>query len=356
MSDDIERLTVLIQKATEDIGGSDIRAEGFSPEFAELAQSIVKLLADVREMYIFESALADGDLSVPVPGRHNYFAGPMKDLYYKLKHLTWQAGEVAKGDYSQRVDFLGEFSESFNFMITELEKRERQVQEQAEEKVRTAERQNAHLRKEMEIQMSHYQAYRDYVKSFVEFRTHYKLMMGDVFELFRQGKYEEGRLLIADINDRMASEVVISRDYSNNDFVDAAMIEIADACRKRGIEFSGIVYIPSDFAVDKEEAIEHIIDYSELAYSLMDIAARGKRKMMIKSNMRNCWLSIVISYYAEIGTFPEEMDGCLPEESRIIIAHIREEAEKSGCFLNANYDAPGHKIEILLHICGTIRS
>lgn len=123
MQNEIERLTNLVERATEDITGCDISTEGFSPELAPLAKAIGECLSNAREMYNFESAIADGDLSVPVPSRHNYFAGPEKDLYYKLKHLTWQAEEVAKGDYSQRVDFMGAFSNAFNFMITELEKR-----------------------------------------------------------------------------------------------------------------------------------------------------------------------------------------------------------------------------------------
>jgi methyl-accepting chemotaxis protein len=44
-----------------------------------------------------------------------------------MQHLTWQAKQVANGDYSQRVDFMGEFSEAFNFMIVSLDNRERQL-------------------------------------------------------------------------------------------------------------------------------------------------------------------------------------------------------------------------------------
>ncbi|HEY3426278.1 MAG TPA: PAS domain S-box protein, partial [Negativicutes bacterium] len=37
-----------------------------------------------------------------------------------LKHLTWQTSMVASGDYSQHVDFMGDFSMSFNTMILRL--------------------------------------------------------------------------------------------------------------------------------------------------------------------------------------------------------------------------------------------
>jgi hypothetical protein len=351
MKDDIERLTELVKKATEDITNCNFDIEGISPEYISLADSIIECLGNVKEIYDFESELADGNLSASVPGRHNYYAGPIKDLYYKLKHLTWQAEEVAKGDYSQRVDFLGSFSDSFNYMITELDKREKKVREQAEEKVQMAESQNAHLRKEMDIQMVHYQAYRDYVKSFIEFRKHYKNMMGEVFELFQNGKYEDGRLLIADINDRMASEVIISRNYSNNECVDAVMIEIANACKKRGIEFSGMVFVPVNFAFEKEEMLVRIIDYSELIYSLLDIPGHQKRRISIVSSQKKNWMSVAVRYYAETGEFPENFEDCVSEESKKIISRIKEAADQCGNFLNITYIPETHKIGITLHVC-----
>lgn len=49
---------------------------------------------------------------------------PLKELRSNLVHLTWQTRQVAKGDYGQRVDFLGEFADSFNTMVSQLRERE----------------------------------------------------------------------------------------------------------------------------------------------------------------------------------------------------------------------------------------
>ena len=46
-------------------------------------------------------------------------------------HLTWQAKQVAKGDYSQSVSYLGEFSEAFNTMTKQLKEREEELEEEA---------------------------------------------------------------------------------------------------------------------------------------------------------------------------------------------------------------------------------
>jgi len=41
-------------------------------------------------------------------------------LASNLKHLTWQSQRVAEGDYSQRVEFMNDFSDAFNKMIKQL--------------------------------------------------------------------------------------------------------------------------------------------------------------------------------------------------------------------------------------------
>lgn len=58
----------------------------------------------------------DAPLSADLPACHY-----LKNLQATLRRLTRQTAEIAKGDFSQRVDFLGEFSLSFNWMVEQLE-------------------------------------------------------------------------------------------------------------------------------------------------------------------------------------------------------------------------------------------
>ncbi len=60
-------------------------------------------------------------------------AANLKELHSALKHLTWQANQIANGDYSQKVDFLGDFSASFNSMIHQLAEREAKLKHQSVE-------------------------------------------------------------------------------------------------------------------------------------------------------------------------------------------------------------------------------
>jgi diguanylate cyclase (GGDEF)-like protein len=76
-------------------------------------------------------ALSRGDLTEKLPSRTNELASPLKSLHASLKHLTWQTQQIAKGDYNQRVEFMGEFSDAFNMMVKQLAERQEKLEQQA---------------------------------------------------------------------------------------------------------------------------------------------------------------------------------------------------------------------------------
>ncbi len=85
----------------------------------ELDPELPLLLEQLVELRKFAHALSLGELQQSLNMR-GYCAGALKALQANLRHLTWQTDMVAKGDYSQRVDFMGEFSLAFNSMILRL--------------------------------------------------------------------------------------------------------------------------------------------------------------------------------------------------------------------------------------------
>lgn len=89
-------------------------------DFQQLGQGLQFLSLCIKEEHEFLNALAKGDLSAEPPGADNPLAAPAKTLQAQLRHLQWQTKQIAKGDYSQRVDFMGEFSRDFNTMTTQL--------------------------------------------------------------------------------------------------------------------------------------------------------------------------------------------------------------------------------------------
>lgn len=75
----------------------------------------------------------DVRISAKLPAGHH-----LKNLQATLRHLTWQTGQIAKGDFSQRVEFLGEFSHSFNWMVEQLDAYRQRILSQNRELERLA--------------------------------------------------------------------------------------------------------------------------------------------------------------------------------------------------------------------------
>ncbi len=83
-------------------------------------QAFLQVIADLTALQQFSRSLASGNISeeLRITG---YMAGYLKTIQANLLHLTWQAKMIADGDLSQRVVFMGEFSDSFNFMVESLQ-------------------------------------------------------------------------------------------------------------------------------------------------------------------------------------------------------------------------------------------
>ncbi|MGC4018540.1 MAG: GGDEF domain-containing protein [Muricomes sp.] len=92
-------------------------------EFRDLGEGLTYFSECVMESVRLAKAIAAGQLDVPLPPPENEVAAPLKSLHASLKHLTWQTQQIAKGDYQQRVDYMGDFSEAFNVMVERLQQR-----------------------------------------------------------------------------------------------------------------------------------------------------------------------------------------------------------------------------------------
>lgn len=104
--------------------------------YKKLGLGLEYLQQAVEEMLEYSAELSKGNLSGKYPSRENFLCVNLKNLHAHLNHLTWQAKQVAAGDYSQHVSYLGEFSEAFNTMTSQLKERERLLKEETE-KVRS---------------------------------------------------------------------------------------------------------------------------------------------------------------------------------------------------------------------------
>jgi len=97
--------------------------ESLPPGFRDFGEGLQYLAGCLIESKNLAQALSKGDLENFTPSPGNEVAAPLKSLHASLQHLTWQTQQVAKGDYRQRVDFMGDFSAAFNTMVQQLETR-----------------------------------------------------------------------------------------------------------------------------------------------------------------------------------------------------------------------------------------
>jgi hypothetical protein len=126
----VEKLGILLQSRIPDkidTGKTDDENE------QKLAKMLNQLIDFMQEVHDFIIPLSKGELTEIKIQPRNFFASPFKELHSRLSHLTWQAKQVASGDFSQRVDFMGEFTEAFNYMILSLDRNEKLLKRKIEE-------------------------------------------------------------------------------------------------------------------------------------------------------------------------------------------------------------------------------
>ncbi|MEG0620777.1 MAG: GGDEF domain-containing protein [Raoultibacter sp.] len=97
------------------------------PDLQHLGEGLQFLAACVQEQKVFGKDLMRGNLDAKPPAVDNVLAAPLKEIQGALRHVRWQAQQVTKGDYTQRIDFMGDFSDAFNAMTQQLKEREERL-------------------------------------------------------------------------------------------------------------------------------------------------------------------------------------------------------------------------------------
>ncbi|MCL2743913.1 MAG: ATP-binding protein [Planctomycetaceae bacterium] len=112
--------------------GTSLEIKSLPEPFSEIGRELMRLNNAVSETHTFAKELSAGNLNYELPARTNRIASPLKALHSMLAHLTWQTQQIASGDYSQNVDFMGEFSVAFNNMTKQLEQQRRIILDERE--------------------------------------------------------------------------------------------------------------------------------------------------------------------------------------------------------------------------------
>ena len=90
-------------------------------EFRQFVGYFNRLVCEYDDFADFMYSMARGELDrAPPPGKMRVLQS-FKSLQANLRHLTWKTQQIAAGDLSQRVDFMGDFSSAFNEMTRQLQ-------------------------------------------------------------------------------------------------------------------------------------------------------------------------------------------------------------------------------------------
>ena len=127
-----EQLFEYLRSILYDTKVQPLDLEKLDEPYQKLGMGLQYLDKMIQEMKAYSAALSKGDLSGTIATRGNSLCDNLKNIQANLNHLTWQAKQVAKGDYSQTVSYLGEFSDAFNTMTAQLRERENALRLEAE--------------------------------------------------------------------------------------------------------------------------------------------------------------------------------------------------------------------------------
>jgi serine phosphatase RsbU (regulator of sigma subunit) len=102
-------------------------------EIRQLVGYVNRFLSEYRAFSDVMAVMSRGELEFAPPGGNMSVLQSFKNLHANLRHLTWKTQQIAGGDFTQTVDFMGRFSDAFNSMTKQLreafEKIDRQNQD-----------------------------------------------------------------------------------------------------------------------------------------------------------------------------------------------------------------------------------
>jgi len=89
-------------------------------EIRQLITFVNRFLTEYAPFAEAMDQMAQGELDVPALLGRMDVVQSFKTLQSNLRHLTWKTQQIAGGDLGQKVDFMGDFSTSFNSMTQQL--------------------------------------------------------------------------------------------------------------------------------------------------------------------------------------------------------------------------------------------
>lgn len=119
---DIDKITELFHRILKGQTPKPLVLPGDYPEneIKQVYDYANRFVADYQALSEAMSAISRGELDISVPAGSTQILQSFKNLHANLRHLTWKTQQIAGGDLTQQVDFMGDFSKAFNLMTHQL--------------------------------------------------------------------------------------------------------------------------------------------------------------------------------------------------------------------------------------------
>ncbi|MBN1510096.1 MAG: SpoIIE family protein phosphatase [Sedimentisphaerales bacterium] len=121
--EDIDRITELFYRILKGEVPQPLALPQDYPdnEVRQVVEYANRFVGEYQALAEAMSAMSRGDLDLRVPAGRMQVLQSFKNLHANLRHLTWKTQQIAGGDLSQQVDFMGDFSKAFNSMTHQLQ-------------------------------------------------------------------------------------------------------------------------------------------------------------------------------------------------------------------------------------------
>ena len=133
--EDLDRITALFYRVLkgELPQPLDLPEDYPENEVRQIVEYANRFVAEYQTLAGAMSAMSRGELDLNVPAGKMLVVQSFKNLHANLRHLTWKTQQIAGGDLSQHVDFMGDFSKAFNSMTRQLREAFAKIERQNQE-------------------------------------------------------------------------------------------------------------------------------------------------------------------------------------------------------------------------------
>lgn len=116
--DDSNKLDIVIKSLRNLI--TDKKIEQYPPKELLQIEGFEFLYNTISELRKAITSIGSGELDYHITTK-GYLPGVVKAMQASMKHLAWYTKAVSSGDFTQRIDFMGELADDFNQMTKQLE-------------------------------------------------------------------------------------------------------------------------------------------------------------------------------------------------------------------------------------------